>query len=364
MAKGQGANARSSAAAVDSTEPKMDIKSILKDIEFLESSHMTWKQKKDLENRKVVSLGGKPPKKHRLPLSVARVAMKKQKEREEKMLEESAILRRFGVYTSSSSTKKTVERRRPEERVFKTTEGYFKNGVLDVNHLLQRSTPRVNDGDIKHAIGKGKKKKGGQKGKRKGKGGAVLNRKALQSCQSLDSNVYRCILPQIQFFNFEVAPVLDLQVTPTSEDCIVEMLSCKFEGSEVMERHNERFSAFMRNHIKWETIDARPFLDFDVKLNLVLEESCVVTDDTCVTKIYTQPFTMLPVSAVEGPGNLYVTNRLHQLKFIFLASLRKQVRNFSSSTFHPEYPLKNLKYFLYLSTSSFYFYPPRLIYVR
>lgn len=33
--KGQGANARPSAAAENSKEPKMDIKSILKDIEFL-----------------------------------------------------------------------------------------------------------------------------------------------------------------------------------------------------------------------------------------------------------------------------------------------------------------------------------------
>ncbi|XP_073156598.1 uncharacterized protein [Henckelia pumila] len=109
---------------------------------------------------------------------------------------------------------------------------------------------------------------------------AILNRRALQSCQSMDSNVYRCMLPVIQFFSFEVAPVLDLQVTPTSDDCIVEMLSCKFEGSEVMERQNERFSAFMKNHIKW---------------------------------IYTQPFTMLPVSAVEGPGNLMMQALVDQL---------------------------------------------------
>ncbi|KAL0406485.1 UNVERIFIED_CONTAM: Tryptophan--tRNA ligase, cytoplasmic [Sesamum latifolium] len=78
----------SSAPDVTPEEQKMDIKSILKDIEFLGSSHMTWKEKKDLENRKVVSLGGKPPKKQRLPLSVARVTMKKQKEREEKLLQE------------------------------------------------------------------------------------------------------------------------------------------------------------------------------------------------------------------------------------------------------------------------------------
>lgn len=80
---------------------------------------MTWKDKKALENKKVTALGGKvrffcsnrnlffsvkilcgsvleiffccllkPQKMHRLPLSVARVQMKKQKDREEKMLEQ------------------------------------------------------------------------------------------------------------------------------------------------------------------------------------------------------------------------------------------------------------------------------------
>ncbi|GFQ03709.1 hypothetical protein PHJA_002514700 [Phtheirospermum japonicum] len=169
----------SSSRRVDSEEPKMNIRSILKDIEFLGSSHMTWKQKKDLENRKVVSLGGKPPKKQRLPLSVARVAMKKQKEREEKQLQESAILGRFGAYSSSGGGKKVAQRRQPEDRVLKSTEGNFRNGVLDVKHLLQPSGPRApaaaaDDGGHGR-LGKGKKKKGGKKkggggGKRKGGG--------------------------------------------------------------------------------------------------------------------------------------------------------------------------------------------------
>ncbi|KAK6158652.1 hypothetical protein DH2020_005966 [Rehmannia glutinosa] len=129
---------------------------------------------------------------------------------------------------------------------------------------------------------------------------AILNTRALKSYQSLDSNLYRCVLPQIQLLNFKVAPVLDLQVTPTSQDCVVEMLSCKFEGSEVVERQNEHFSAFMRNHIKWESIGAEQFLDVDVKLNLILE-------------IYTQPFVLLPESAVEGPGNLVMQALVDQL---------------------------------------------------
>ena len=49
---------------------------------------MPQKQKKDLENKKVVLLGGKPPKKQRIRLTIARVTMKKQKEREEKLLQE------------------------------------------------------------------------------------------------------------------------------------------------------------------------------------------------------------------------------------------------------------------------------------
>ncbi|KAA8521018.1 hypothetical protein F0562_011694 [Nyssa sinensis] len=120
---------------------------------------------------------------------------------------------------------------------------------------------------------------------------AILNTRALQSFQSIDSNVYRCTLPRIRLLNFEVAPVLDLRVTPTTEDCTVEMLSCKFEGSEIVEHQNNHFSAFMRNNITWNTNDSEPFLDVDVKLNITLE-------------IHTRPFTLLPVSAVEGPGNL------------------------------------------------------------
>ncbi|KAK6927749.1 hypothetical protein RJ641_006340, partial [Dillenia turbinata] len=86
---------------------------------------------------------------------------------------------------------------------------------------------------------------------------AILNTNAMDDLQPLDTNRYRvwwiphiayqersalqcglllshnnamgplCILPQVQLLQFEVAPVLDLKVTPTREDCMVEMLSCK-----------------------------------------------------------------------------------------------------------------------------------------
>lgn len=137
---------------------------------------------------------------------------------------------------------------------------------------------------------------------------AILNTSALQSFEFLDANKYRCTLPRVQLINFEVAPVLDLRVTPTDEDCVVELLSCKFEGSEVMESQNDHFSASMRNRITWDTNDSDQFLDVDVKINLTLE-------------IYTRPFTMLPVSAVEGPGNLMMQALLDRLVPLLLQQI-------------------------------------------
>ncbi|XP_042035184.1 uncharacterized protein LOC121781519 [Salvia splendens] len=89
-----------------------------------------------------VFLVKQPPKKQRLPLSVARVSMKNQKDREEQLLQERAILGRFGAYSSSSSMK-VPERKPVEDRILKSMQG------------------------------KGKKKKDGKKshGKRKGGGG-------------------------------------------------------------------------------------------------------------------------------------------------------------------------------------------------
>ncbi|CAN6996466.1 unnamed protein product [Brassica rapa subsp. trilocularis] len=76
--------------AVD--DPDLSFSKIKKDFQLFASSHMTWKDKKALENQKVSGLGGKPQRKQRLPLTVARVQMKKQKEREEKTFEQVKFL--------------------------------------------------------------------------------------------------------------------------------------------------------------------------------------------------------------------------------------------------------------------------------
>ncbi|XP_065860095.1 uncharacterized protein [Euphorbia lathyris] len=155
--------------ATNSKDHEWSFKNIMKDIENFGTEHMTWKEKKDMENRRVVSLGGKPQKKQRLPLSVARVQMKKQKEREEKKLQENMILGRFGGRFSSSN-KRSTERRKPEDRVLKTSVGYFKNGVLDVKHMLNASTSRGSD-ISNHMVDIDGKKMYKGKGKKRGGGG-------------------------------------------------------------------------------------------------------------------------------------------------------------------------------------------------
>ncbi|KAG2239933.1 hypothetical protein Bca52824_091292 [Brassica carinata] len=142
---------------------------------------------------------------------------------------------------------------------------------------------------------------------------AVINAKALQSYQLVDDDddsTYRCTLPTIQLMSFEVSPVLVLKVIPTQEDCTVELLSCKLEGSELLESQSERFSAIMTNCMTWNMEDPEPFLEVDVSLKVTLE-------------ISTRPFTMLPVSAVEAPGNLVMQTLVDTLVPLLLQQLLK-----------------------------------------
>ncbi|KAK9091028.1 hypothetical protein Sjap_024205 [Stephania japonica] len=153
---------------VDSNGKFMDIKKLMRDVQFFGSSNMLWKERKELENRKVVSLGGKPPKKQRLPLSIARVTMKKQRERELEIQKENLILNRFERKPTGKSSTLTTKRR-TEDKILKSSEGHFSRGVLNVKHLLQ--SERENSQNMQFNSN-GKKKKGGKRrGGDKKKGG-------------------------------------------------------------------------------------------------------------------------------------------------------------------------------------------------
>ncbi|KHN29063.1 uncharacterized protein LOC114421871 [Glycine soja] len=150
----------------DTQEQEMDIRKIMKDVENFSYSHMSWKERKKIENRNVVSLGGKPQKNQRLPLSVARPMMKKQKEREQKMLQERLILGQFGGKLGGSS-KRSAGKHKPGNRGLKSSEGHFRNGILNVKHLLNSTASRDRETGTNMSNtwkGKGGKKKNGNKG--------------------------------------------------------------------------------------------------------------------------------------------------------------------------------------------------------
>eukprot|EP00897_Mesotaenium_endlicherianum_P010770 jgi/Mesen1/9721/ME000695S09042 len=74
---------------------------------------------------------------------------------------------------------------------------------------------------------------------------SMLNVRALTKVEQLEQDLYRCHLSGMEILNLTVSPVFDLRVTCGDAFCLVEMLSCK---------------------------------------------------------VFTVPFTLLPLSAVEAPG--------------------------------------------------------------
>lgn len=93
-------------------------------------------------------------------------------------------VRQFGGMASSSNSRRSLGKRKPEEQVLKSSEGFFKHGVLDVKHLLRSASSRNSSGPSRNSdpfrnsdfgsemAGKGRRKGGKKKNnKSKKKGG-------------------------------------------------------------------------------------------------------------------------------------------------------------------------------------------------
>ncbi|BBN07246.1 hypothetical protein MPTK1_4g02240 [Marchantia polymorpha subsp. ruderalis] len=150
---------------------------------------------------------------------------------------------------------------------------------------------------------------------------SMLNTKALDKYEDLGDNKFRCYLPKIDFLSFEVAPVIDLLVAANEDNCQVELLSCKFEGSDIVRSQNERFSASLKNHLVWSTKQNQEVLDVKLELNVFLE-------------VYTLPFTLLPVSAVESPGTLIMQSLVDRLLPLFVDNMFKDYQTWAQT--HPK----------------------------
>ncbi|BBH02403.1 hypothetical protein Prudu_012948 [Prunus dulcis] len=95
---------------------KMDMRKISKQIELLGSSHMTWKQRKELENRKVISLGGK---KYSCVLALETASKEAEtSSKYSKSGNEESKEREKNCWNSGGS-RRSMEKQRPENRVLK-----------------------------------------------------------------------------------------------------------------------------------------------------------------------------------------------------------------------------------------------------
>ncbi|CAN1234356.1 hypothetical protein LINPERPRIM_LOCUS4193 [Linum perenne] len=116
---------------------------------------------------------------------------------------------------------------------------------------------------------------------------SALNVKSADSFQVLDDSTYRLILPKVRLLSFNACPVMDLRVTTTAHDFVVEMLSFRFQGAKALERENDHLKGLMVFRILW----FESFLELKVQIDITVE----------MVKL---PLSLMPPAAIEIPVNL------------------------------------------------------------
>jgi hypothetical protein len=135
---------------------------IFKEVEELGVSQMPWKERKAMENQKVLALGGKPLKNIKTPIFLGKCIRKKQERMKEEAIKNEAIL----LGRPAKRAKKTEDLRKREDRGLMASEGYFKQGILHVKPMAKNVEER--DGSV-YRMSKTKKKSKSKKHKGKKK---------------------------------------------------------------------------------------------------------------------------------------------------------------------------------------------------
>ncbi|KAJ6794564.1 Uncharacterized protein M6B38_230640 [Iris pallida] len=131
-----------------------------------------------------------------------------------------------------------------------------------------------------------------------------------QRIERVDENTFRCFIYRLKFFSFEVCPVLLVRVEQEPLGCCIRLLSCKLEGSPLVEAQNDKFSASMVNRVSCSS----------GANNSELQK---LTTNTTIEVIIDIPsaFRMIPVQAIESAG----TQVLEQLLRIVLPRFTQQL---------------------------------------
>lgn len=163
----QVATQRSSSMDNEERLHKQEFEKIFKEVEQLGTSQMSWKKRKAIETQKIIALGAKPKKGHKMPIAMGRNIKRKREKLEEQKLQEDMAL---GL-RSAKREKKMVEKPHATNLGLKASEGIFKGGVLYVKPLVtKKAEDEVREGKYHAGKGKGKSHRKNKKGKHKGRG--------------------------------------------------------------------------------------------------------------------------------------------------------------------------------------------------
>ncbi|XP_076902153.1 uncharacterized protein LOC143556797 [Bidens hawaiensis] len=124
-----------------------------------------------------------------------------------------------------------------------------------------------------------------------------------QRIERIDDNTFRCYVYKFKFFAFEVCPVLLVRVEEQPNGCLINLVSCKLEGSPIVVAQNDKFDASMVNRISCDKSKSSPSMQ-ELTSDTVIEVSIDIPF----------PFRAIPVSTIESSG----TRVLEQILKIML----------------------------------------------
>ncbi|XP_044508182.1 uncharacterized protein SYNPCC7002_A1590-like isoform X1 [Mangifera indica] len=130
--------------------------------------------------------------------------------------------------------------------------------------------------------------------------------------ERVDDNTFRCYVYRLKFFAFEVCPVLLVRVEEQPNGCSINLVSCKLEGSPIVEAQNDKFDASMVNRLSYDNKNS---------------DSAVqqLTSDAVIEVSIEIPFAFraLPVQAIESTGTQVLEQLLKLMLPRFMAQLVK-----------------------------------------
>ncbi|XP_066392106.1 uncharacterized protein [Miscanthus floridulus] len=128
--------------------------------------------------------------------------------------------------------------------------------------------------------------------------------------ERVDDSTFQCYVYRFHFFALEVCPVLLVRVDEEPDGCCIRLLSCKLEGSPLVEAQNDKFSASMANRV---------FCSSRSQDSTIQQLTSDTTIEVAINIPF--PFRAIPVEAIESSGR----HMLEQLLRVMLPRFLKQL---------------------------------------